>query len=91
MEEIIDSSIDCRVYLKKFFARTSRTSHLSSILSLLDASFDLRGRFPLTTSFPLRLTLLSNEVMHNLFDLTCNVPPKFVRGVRSTGEDIDAL
>lgn len=88
---MIDSSIDCRVYLKKFFALTSRTSHLRSIPSPVDASFDLRGRFPLTTSFPLLLTLLSNELMHNLFDLTCKVPPKFVRGLRSTGEEIDAL
>jgi len=29
--------------------------------------------------------------MHNLFDLTCKVPPKFVSGLRSTGEEIDAL
>jgi len=64
---------------------------LSSIPSPADASFDLRGRFPLTTSFPFLLTLLSSEVMHNLFDLTCKVPPKFVSGLRSTGEEIDAL
>lgn len=42
-------------------------------------------------SLPLLLTLLSSEVIHNLFDFTWTVPPKFVSGFRSTGEDIDAL
>lgn len=77
--------------LKIFFARTSRTSHFNSILSPRDASLVLRGRFPFTYSFPLPLTLLSSEVMHNLLDFTLTVPPKFVNGFRRTGDDIDAL
>lgn len=78
-------------HLKIFFARTSKTSHFKSILSPRDASLVLRGRFPFTDSFPLLLTLLSSKTMHNLFEFTWTVPPKFVRGFRRTGEDTVAL
>lgn len=77
--------------LRIFFARTCRTSHFKAILSPSDASLVLRGRFPFTSNFPLLLTLLSNERMHNLFDFTVTVPPKFVSGSLSAGEEIDAL
>lgn len=78
-------------YLRIFFARTSRSSHFRSILSPRDASVFLRGRFPFRDSFPFLLTLLSSELMHNLFESIRSRPPKFVSGFRSTGEDIVAL
>lgn len=77
--------------LRIFFARTSRSSHFRSILSPRDASVFLRGRFPFRDSFPFLLTLLSSELMHNLFESIRSRPPKFVSGFRSTGEDIVAL
>ena len=78
-------------YLSIFFARTSRTSHFKSILSPRDASLVLRGRLPFMSSLPLLLTRLSNEVMHSLFDFTWTVPPTFVSGFRSTGDNTEAL
>lgn len=78
-------------YLKIFFARTSRSSHFKSILSPSDASVLLRGRFPFKDSFPFLLTLLSSELMHNLFESIRSRPPKFVSGFRNTGEDTVAL
>lgn len=78
-------------YLKIFFARTSKTSHFISILSLGDASVARRGRLPFTDSLPFLLTLLSKELIHNLFEFTRTVPPKFVSGFLSTGEDTVAL
>lgn len=78
-------------HLKRFFARTSRSSHFKSILSPRDASVVLRGRFPFRDSFPFLLTLLSSELMHNLFESTRTMPQKFVSGFRRTGEDTVAL
>lgn len=75
------------VNLKIFLARTSRTSHFKSILSLLDDSLFLRGKFPLSNSFPFLLTLLSIELMNNLFDIMSSVPPRFERGFFNTGEE----
>lgn len=78
-------------HLKIFFARTSKTSHFKSILSESDASVVLRGRLPFTESFPFLLTLLSKDLMHNLLESMIIMPPKFVSGFRSMGEDIVAL
>lgn len=78
-------------YLKIFFARTSKTSHFRSILSLADASPVLSGKLPFTDSFPFLFTLPSIELMRSLFEFTRTEPPKLVRGFRSTGEDIVAL
>lgn len=78
-------------YLRRFFARTSRSSHFKSILSPRDASAVLRGRLPFRDNFPFLLTLLSSELMHNLFESTRTMPEKFVSGFRRTGEDTVAL
>lgn len=56
--------------LKIFLARTSRTSHFKSILSLEDDSLLLRGKFPLSDNLPFLFTLLSIELIHNLLDTT---------------------
>lgn len=79
------------MHLNIFFASTSKTSHFKSILSRRESSFILKGKLPLTESFPFLLTLPSREPICKRFELTRSVPPRLVIGFRSNGEDIVAL
>lgn len=90
MKKRLHITAKLKTHLNKFLAFTSNTSHFKSILSPGNASRAVSGRFPLTSSFPLLLTLPSKEFMHSLLDCTRTLPPKFVIGLRSTGEDTDA-